>query len=143
MTPVDYAPVLGLSLLWRLSGLTPIARFHQAGANDQLRGTLTSSAVKAQGGTWVAWVGTAVHFSATEANRPALLWPVVGGFLCFAVSIVVLFLVHTCRGEGAKPSLMFLGAPLISSLPSASNFLLIVGITADIALFLLRAGFLT
>ena len=96
----------------------------------------------AHGGTWTTWVMTAFHFASTVSTRPASMWVAFASPVLLSVAVVVVFAAYTARGPHHKPSDVFMGAPLLGRLPSASNLLVFIGIVADVVLLGLKSGWM-
>jgi hypothetical protein len=134
-------PLALLSFLWRITSFTTIRTYH--GHDASWRSCTLTSAVMAHGGTWTTWVLAALYFASTAATRPRLTWTLVSAPILIAVVVVMVFLTYTARGDAYKPGELFLGAPLLPGLPSASNLLVVVGIVADGLLLALKSGWIT
>jgi hypothetical protein len=137
MLPLNELPLALLSILWRLASFTTIRAYNTHDAS--WRACTFSSTLSAHGGTWTTWVLTALYVASTANPRPTWTWTTVAAPVIAGVLVVVVFLTHTSRGQG-KPSDLFLGAPLVRRLPSASNLIAVVGIAADLFLLALRSG---
>ena len=140
MVKIDELPLALLSILWRLASFTTIPSYHNHDAS--WRSATFSSTVTAHGGTWTTWVLTAIWFVSTVNARPASTWIALAPPILIGVCVLVVFITYTSRGSDHKKMDLFLGAPLLRNLPSASNLLVIIGIAADLLLLALRSGWL-